>query len=223
MKFHFHLLLLTLIVYCLYYLFSETQKKNSCSVLQELPSSSSLQRQKWQHFHEIFSQNETHGVVKFSQFKFSKKKNITSINLLLMRKGTHKFTVSSKTNCTLFFREINFTKILWNWFHEKTRKDIATNKHDYYPRSKAIFFWILALFYLVIMYLLLRLSVHSHLIFCYVSFQRCCRKMGEPGEDSKFCNSLNFLCTFSCITFYDILAFAIIVVWLGKCYIHSSC
>jgi len=65
------------------------------------------------------------------------------------------------------------------------------------------------------MYLLLRLSVQSHLIFCYVSFQRCCRKMGEPGEDSKFCNSLNFLCTFSCITFYDILAFAIIVVWLA--------
>ena len=27
MKFHFHLFLLTLIVYCLYYLFSETQKK----------------------------------------------------------------------------------------------------------------------------------------------------------------------------------------------------
>ena len=110
MKFHFHLFLLTLIVYCLYYLFSDS-KKNSCSVLQELPSSSSLQRQKWQHFHEIFSQNETHGVVKFSQFKFSKKKNITSINLLLMRKGTHKFTVSSKTQIVPFFS--------WNQFHVK--------------------------------------------------------------------------------------------------------
>ena len=116
MKFHFHLFLLTLIVYCLYYLFSETQKKNSCSVLQELPSSSSLQRQNWQHFHEIFSQNETHGVVKFSQFKFSKKKNITSINLLLMRKGTHKFTVSSKTNCTFFFvKSISRKKLLYSF------------------------------------------------------------------------------------------------------------
>ena len=117
-------------------------KKNSCSVLQELPSSSSLQRQKWQHFHEIFSQNETHGVVKFSQFKFSKKKNITSINLLLMRKGTHKFTVSSKTNCTLFFREINFTKILWNWFHEKTLipEKSCLNLTIYFSISRAL--WI---------------------------------------------------------------------------------
>ena len=46
--------------------------------------------------------------------------------------------------------------------------------------------------------------------------QRCCRKCGEPGEDNKVCNSLNFLCRFSCITFFDLLALAIVVIWLGK-------
>jgi len=45
-------------------------------------------------------------------------------------------------------------------------------------------------------------------------FQRCCRKCGEPGEDNKLCNSLNFLCRFSCITLYDLLALTIVVVWL---------
>jgi len=64
-------------------------------------------------------------------------------------------------------------------------------------------------------YLLVAGAINIILIALRFVFQRCCRKMGEPGEDSKFCNSLNFLCTFSCITFYDILAFAIIVVWLA--------
>jgi len=45
-------------------------------------------------------------------------------------------------------------------------------------------------------------------------FQRCCRKCGEPGEENKVCNSLNFLCQFSCITFYDLLALAITIIWL---------
>merc|ERR1712066_1204310 len=45
-------------------------------------------------------------------------------------------------------------------------------------------------------------------------FQRCCRKCGEPGEENKVCNSLNFLCQFSCFTFYDLLALAITIIWL---------
>ena len=49
-----------------------------------------------------------------------------------------------------------------------------------------------------------------------VFFQRCCRKCGEPGEENKVCNSLNFLCRFSCITFYDLLALALTIIWLGK-------
>ena len=51
---------------------------------------------------------------------------------------------------------------------------------------------------------------------CVSFFQRCCRKCGEPGEENKVCNSLNFLCQFSCITFYDLLALAITIIWLGK-------
>merc|ERR1712107_148416 len=35
-----------------------------------------------------------------------------------------------------------------------------------------------------------------------------------PGEENKVCNSLNFLCRFSCITFYDLLALAITIIWL---------
>ena len=51
---------------------------------------------------------------------------------------------------------------------------------------------------------------------CDYILQRCCRKCGEPGEDNKMCNSLNFLCRFSCITVYDLLALAIIIIWLGN-------
>merc|ERR1712018_44250 len=45
-------------------------------------------------------------------------------------------------------------------------------------------------------------------------FQKCCQKCGEPGDGSKFCNSLNFLASFSCITIYDILALVTTVIWL---------
>ena len=48
------------------------------------------------------------------------------------------------------------------------------------------------------------------------ALQRCCRKCGEPGEDSKLCNSLNCLCRFVSITLFDILALIITIVWLGK-------
>ena len=44
---------------------------------------------------------------------------------------------------------------------------------------------------------------------------RCCQKCGEPGEDSKLCNSLNCLCRFVSITLFDILALIITIVWLG--------
>lgn len=64
-------------------------------------------------------------------------------------------------------------------------------------------------FYLVVAGILNIIIIVLRLI-----FQRCCRKCGEPGEDNKMCNSLNFLCRFSCITVYDLLALAIIIIWL---------
>jgi len=63
-------------------------------------------------------------------------------------------------------------------------------------------------------YLLIAGVINIVVIILRLIFQRCCRKCGEPGEDNKICNSLNFLCRFSCITLYDLLALAIIVIWL---------
>jgi len=63
-------------------------------------------------------------------------------------------------------------------------------------------------------YLLIAGVLNIVIIILRLIFQRCCRKCGEPGEDNKICNSLNFLCRFSCITLYDLLALAIIVIWL---------
>jgi len=63
-------------------------------------------------------------------------------------------------------------------------------------------------------YLLVAGVLNIIIIVLRLIFQRCCRKCGEPGEDNKVCNSLNFLCRFSCITFFDLLALAIVVIWL---------
>merc|ERR1711956_115207 len=63
-------------------------------------------------------------------------------------------------------------------------------------------------------YLLVAGVLNIIIIVLRLIFQRCCRKCGEPGEDNKVCNSLNFLCRFSCITIYDLLALAIVVIWL---------
>jgi len=63
-------------------------------------------------------------------------------------------------------------------------------------------------------YLVVAGIINIVLIILRLIFQKCCRKCGEPGEDSKMCNSLNFLCKFSCITLYDLLALAIIIIWL---------
>merc|ERR1712012_348214 len=63
-------------------------------------------------------------------------------------------------------------------------------------------------------YLIVAGALNIVLLILRLIFQRCCRKCGEPGEDNKICNSLNFLCRFSCITLYDLLALTIVVVWL---------
>merc|ERR1711902_148560 len=63
-------------------------------------------------------------------------------------------------------------------------------------------------------YLIVAGALNIVLLILRLIFQRCCRKCGEPGEDNKICNSLNFLCRFSCITLYDLLAHTIVVVWL---------
>merc|ERR1712244_8112 len=63
-------------------------------------------------------------------------------------------------------------------------------------------------------YLLVAGLLNIIIIVLRLIFQRCWRKCGEPGEDNKLCNSLNFLCRLSCITIYDLLALAIVVIWL---------
>ena len=62
------------------------------------------------------------------------------------------------------------------------------------------------------------LRQRNHLI-----FQKCCQNMGSPCDESKFCNCLNFLCRFSCITAYDITALAITILWLSKLQKWPNC
>ena len=72
-------------------------------------------------------------------------------------------------------------------------------------------------------YLIIAGVINIVLIVLRLVFQRCCRNCGQ-GEDSKFCSSLGFLASFSCITIYDLLALAATLVWLcvGSAWIFSA-
>jgi len=65
-------------------------------------------------------------------------------------------------------------------------------------------------------YLLVAGVLNIIIIVLRLIFQRCCCRECEVHhhEDNKVCNSLKFLCRFSCITFFDLLALAIVVIWL---------